>query len=73
MHIYGTISLIIKSDAENSMLVYICVGGYVVVQEKLPNYVVPDLTDFKVICSCFFFFLFIASYVNSCNLLDHFI
>ncbi|WOG92226.1 hypothetical protein DCAR_0311489 [Daucus carota subsp. sativus] len=23
-------------------------GGYVVVQEKLPNYVVPDLTDFKV-------------------------
>ncbi|KAL9992620.1 hypothetical protein Hdeb2414_s0068g00769861 [Helianthus debilis subsp. tardiflorus] len=23
--------------------------GYVVVQEKLPNYVVPDLTDFKVI------------------------
>ncbi|CAK9149044.1 unnamed protein product, partial [Ilex paraguariensis] len=24
-------------------------GGYVVVQEKLPNYVVPDLTDFKEI------------------------
>ncbi|KAJ6408037.1 MITOCHONDRIAL RIBOSOMAL PROTEIN L41 [Salix purpurea] len=24
-------------------------GGYVVVPEKLPNYVVPDLTDFKVI------------------------
>lgn len=24
-------------------------GGYVVVQEKLPNYVVPDLTDFKVL------------------------
>lgn len=23
-------------------------GGYVIVQEKLPNYVVPDLTDFKV-------------------------
>ncbi|TKY74393.1 39S ribosomal protein L41-A [Spatholobus suberectus] len=23
-------------------------GGYVVMQEKLPNYVVPDLTDFKV-------------------------
>lgn len=23
-------------------------GGYVVVQEKLPNYVVPDLTDFKL-------------------------
>ncbi|MFS7941301.1 putative ribosomal protein L27/L41 [Helianthus anomalus] len=23
-------------------------GDYVVVQEKLPNYVVPDLTDFKV-------------------------
>ncbi|TXG52743.1 hypothetical protein EZV62_021912 [Acer yangbiense] len=22
-------------------------GGYVVVQEKLPNYVVPDLTNFK--------------------------
>ncbi|KAK3025954.1 hypothetical protein RJ639_040870, partial [Escallonia herrerae] len=22
--------------------------GYVVMQEKLPNYVVPDLTDFKV-------------------------
>ncbi|KAH1110707.1 hypothetical protein GLYMA_04G099100v4 [Glycine max] len=22
-------------------------GGYVVMQEKLPNYVVPDLTDFK--------------------------
>ncbi|KAH0758888.1 hypothetical protein KY290_022381 [Solanum tuberosum] len=22
-------------------------GGYVIVQEKLPNYVVPDLTDFK--------------------------
>ncbi|KAL1296456.1 hypothetical protein AAHE18_19G283200 [Arachis hypogaea] len=24
-------------------------GGYVVVQEKLPNYVVPDLTDFKMV------------------------
>ncbi|EEF48552.1 conserved hypothetical protein [Ricinus communis] len=24
-------------------------GGYVIVPEKLPNYVVPDLTDFKVI------------------------
>ncbi|KAK9998511.1 hypothetical protein SO802_018114 [Lithocarpus litseifolius] len=24
-------------------------GGYVVVNEKLPNYVVPDLTDFKVL------------------------
>ncbi|KAK2655131.1 hypothetical protein Ddye_008183 [Dipteronia dyeriana] len=23
-------------------------GGYVVVQEELPNYVVPDLTDFKL-------------------------
>ncbi|KAI3978597.1 hypothetical protein MKX01_015772 [Papaver californicum] len=23
-------------------------GGYVVVDEKLPNYVVPDLTDFKL-------------------------
>ncbi|KAK4753413.1 hypothetical protein SAY87_022211 [Trapa incisa] len=23
-------------------------GGYVVVQEKLPNYVVPDLTGFKL-------------------------
>ncbi|KAF5194811.1 Mitochondrial ribosomal protein l27 [Thalictrum thalictroides] len=23
-------------------------GGYVVVEEKLPNYVVPDLTDFKL-------------------------
>ncbi|KAL4301363.1 hypothetical protein AHAS_Ahas17G0293400 [Arachis hypogaea] len=23
-------------------------GGYVVVQEKLPNYIVPDLTDFKL-------------------------
>ncbi|XP_004290372.1 PREDICTED: 39S ribosomal protein L41, mitochondrial-like [Fragaria vesca subsp. vesca] len=23
-------------------------GGYVVVQDKLPNYVVPDLTDFKL-------------------------
>ncbi|XP_076884963.1 uncharacterized protein LOC143534308 [Bidens hawaiensis] len=23
-------------------------GRYVVVQEKLPNYVVPDLTDFKL-------------------------
>ncbi|XP_022853843.1 39S ribosomal protein L41-A, mitochondrial-like isoform X1 [Olea europaea var. sylvestris] len=23
-------------------------GGYVVVPEKLPNYVVPDLTDFKL-------------------------
>ncbi|XP_059279711.1 uncharacterized protein LOC132033683 isoform X2 [Lycium ferocissimum] len=22
-------------------------GGYVIMQEKLPNYVVPDLTDFK--------------------------
>ncbi|XP_016569180.1 39S ribosomal protein L41, mitochondrial isoform X3 [Capsicum annuum] len=22
-------------------------GGYVIVQEKLPNYVVPDLTSFK--------------------------
>lgn len=26
-------------------------GGYVVVNEKLPNYVVPDLTDFKVLFS----------------------
>lgn len=24
-------------------------GGYVVMDEKLPLYVVPDLTDFKVI------------------------
>ncbi|XP_038703242.1 39S ribosomal protein L41-A, mitochondrial-like isoform X2 [Tripterygium wilfordii] len=24
-------------------------GGYVLMQEKLPNYVVPDLTDFKLI------------------------
>lgn len=24
------------------------VGGYVIVDEKLPRYVVPDLTDFKV-------------------------
>ncbi|KAK8298202.1 hypothetical protein V6Z12_D05G239300 [Gossypium hirsutum] len=24
-----------------------CKGRYVVMQEKLPNYVVPDLTDFK--------------------------
>ncbi|KAL6497999.1 hypothetical protein OROGR_028396 [Orobanche gracilis] len=23
-------------------------GGYVVVPEKLPHYVVPDLTDFKL-------------------------
>ncbi|KAG9144276.1 hypothetical protein Leryth_016933 [Lithospermum erythrorhizon] len=23
-------------------------GGYVVVQERLPNYVVPDLTNFKL-------------------------
>ncbi|XP_039170714.1 39S ribosomal protein L41, mitochondrial-like [Eucalyptus grandis] len=23
-------------------------GGYVLLQEKLPNYVVPDLTDFKL-------------------------
>ncbi|EEF31278.1 conserved hypothetical protein [Ricinus communis] len=23
-------------------------GGYVIVPEKLPNYVVPDLTDFKL-------------------------
>ncbi|KAM3237772.1 39S ribosomal protein L41, mitochondrial isoform X2 [Capsicum chacoense] len=23
-------------------------GGYVIVQEKLPNYVVPDLTSFKL-------------------------
>ncbi|KAH0683746.1 hypothetical protein KY289_021498 [Solanum tuberosum] len=26
-------------------------GGYVIVQEKLPNYVVPDLTDFKILSS----------------------
>ena len=24
-------------------------GGYVIVDEKLPRFVVPDLTDFKVI------------------------
>ncbi|KAK8482881.1 hypothetical protein V6N13_040092 [Hibiscus sabdariffa] len=30
-------------------------GGYVVMQEKLPNYVVPDLTDFKL-----------KSYVSQC-------
>lgn len=24
-------------------------GGYIVVKEKLPNYVVPDLIDFKVL------------------------
>ncbi|CAI9105810.1 OLC1v1004824C2 [Oldenlandia corymbosa var. corymbosa] len=29
-------------------------GGYVVVPEKLPNYVVPDLRDFKVSCSSAF-------------------
>ncbi|XP_048233751.1 39S ribosomal protein L41-A, mitochondrial-like isoform X3 [Ricinus communis] len=23
-------------------------GGYIIVPEKLPNYVVPDLTDFKL-------------------------
>lgn len=34
-------------------------GGYVVVPEKLPNYVVPDLTDFKVIfLNIFSFFSF---------------
>lgn len=27
----------------------IVAGGYVIVPEKLPNYVVPDLTDFKVL------------------------
>jgi hypothetical protein len=31
-------------------------GGYVVVDEKLPRFVVPDLTDFKVIGRiCFWF------------------
>ncbi|KAH9740090.1 mitochondrial ribosomal protein L27 [Citrus sinensis] len=30
-------------------------GGYVLVQEKLPNFVVPDLTDFKL-----------KSYVSQC-------
>lgn len=25
-----------------------CAGGYVIVDEKLPRFVVPDLTDFKV-------------------------
>ncbi|XP_071908275.1 uncharacterized protein [Coffea arabica] len=30
------------------ILLWLFFGGYVVVQEKLPNYVVPDLTDFKV-------------------------
>ncbi|XP_048233761.1 39S ribosomal protein L41-A, mitochondrial isoform X2 [Ricinus communis] len=28
-------------------------GGYVIVPEKLPNYVVPDLTDFKMFCHGF--------------------
>ncbi|KAF4366739.1 hypothetical protein CsatB_023886 [Cannabis sativa] len=32
-------------------------GGYVVVHEKLPNYVVPDLTDFKL-----------KAYVSQCPL-----
>ncbi|KAF5746788.1 39S ribosomal protein L41-A mitochondrial [Tripterygium wilfordii] len=32
-------------------------GGYVLMQEKLPNYVVPDLTDFKY-CTGFSSFLF---------------
>ncbi|KAK9134229.1 hypothetical protein Syun_013559 [Stephania yunnanensis] len=27
-------------------------GGYVVQDEKLPNYVVPDLTDFKETAEC---------------------
>jgi hypothetical protein len=32
------------------------VGGYVIVDEKLPRFVVPDLTDFKVIAfRCSFF------------------
>ncbi|PON90886.1 Ribosomal protein [Trema orientale] len=26
----------------------VAAGGYVLVNEKLPNYVVPDLTDFKL-------------------------
>ncbi|MBA0597277.1 hypothetical protein Gorai_007088, partial [Gossypium raimondii] len=38
-------------------------GGYVVMQEKLPNYVVPDLTDFKVILflACIFYTNFSTS------------
>lgn len=38
-------------------------GGYVVVQEKLPNYVVPDLTDFKVLISYLFFQIIVSSCV----------
>lgn len=29
-------------------ILQIIAGGYVILQEKLPNYVVPDLTGFKV-------------------------
>jgi hypothetical protein len=29
-------------------ILHIVIGGYVILQEKLPNYVVPDLTGFKV-------------------------
>lgn len=36
----GTFSILMHSN--------IVAGGYVVMNEKLPNYVVPDLTDFKV-------------------------
>jgi hypothetical protein len=31
-------------------------GGYVVVDEKLPRFVVPDLTDFKVAGKIYFWF-----------------
>ncbi|KAL6008256.1 hypothetical protein ACLOJK_033762 [Asimina triloba] len=36
----------VSNDGQKSKLM--SRGGYVVVQEKLPNYVVPDLTDFKL-------------------------
>lgn len=43
---------------------HIVAGGYVVVQEKLPNYVVPDLTDFKVCIFHSFNLITILSFVH---------
>nr|GMC56588.1 39S ribosomal protein L41-A, mitochondrial-like [Ipomoea batatas] len=45
-------------------------GGYVVVPEKLPNYVVPDLTGFKVLNKNLFLKKLIFRlliYVHSCQ------
>ncbi|EXC19719.1 hypothetical protein L484_008344 [Morus notabilis] len=48
------------------MITNVISGGYVVVKEKLPNYVVPDLTDFKLRTHLIPLLLQLKPYVSQC-------